>query len=84
MIRSKLMIAAVLGGPLVLGCEKKDETTVPAKSTTPATPTTPAAPEMPTTPAAPTTQSMKESAKAATQGAANALRNATTRPAAAP
>jgi hypothetical protein len=75
MIRSNLIIAAVLGGALVIGCEKKEETATPAR-TTPATPAAPATPDL-TTPATPTTQGVKDSLKSGAASATDAARSAT-------
>ncbi len=77
MIRSNLMIAAVLGGAFVIGCEKKDDTVAPAGTT--AMPATPAAPDLttPAMPATPTTQSMKDSLKSGGAAVSDSARSAT-------
>jgi len=79
MSRRWIAASMILGGMLIVGCEKKSET--PSSTATPATPSTPA----PATPAMPAAPSADAAAKDATAAAkdATAAANATTAPAAA-
>jgi len=62
--------AMVLGGLLIIGCEKSEKPTTPAS---PAAPATPATPAMPATPATPSADASKDAAAGAAATTAPAV-----------